>query len=300
MLHLHPVMNMKKQLTGTLAILAATVIWGSAFVAQSVGMEKVGPFTFQTSRCLMAVAFLLAVIFLSAPQQFSAFCKNKKLWQSGILCGCALFLATGMQQVGLQYTDAGKAGFLTAMYIVLVPVLGLFLGRKPPKLTIPAIFLAIVGLYLLSCVGVSSINPGDVLMIGCALMFAVQITLVDRYSGDLNGLHLNCVQCITCAVLSAIATILTEQPRIPDILACSGPIAYAGVLSLGVAYTLQIVGQQRLEPTPASLLMSLESVFAVLSGWLILKETMTGFEIMGCILIFAAVILSQIPVKTGT
>lgn len=290
---------MKKQLTGTLSILTATVIWGSAFVAQSMGMEKIGPFTFQTARCLMAVVFLLAVIFVSSPSRFSDFWRNRKLWKSGILCGCALFLATSLQQVGLVYTDAGKAGFLTAMYIVLVPILGLFLSRKPPKLTIPALILAVAGLYLLSCVGVSSVNPGDILMVGCAFAFAVQITLVDRFAGDLNGLHLNCVQCLTCAVLSAAATILTEQPQIPDIVACAGPIAYAGVLSLGVAYTLQIVGQKRLEPTSASLLMSLESVFAVLSGWLILHETMSGAEIAGCILMFVAVVLAQIPVKTG-
>lgn len=290
---------MKKQLTGTLSILTATVIWGSAFVAQSMGMEKIGPFTFQTARCLMAVVFLLAVIFVSSPSRFSDFWRNRKLWKSGILCGCALFLATSLQQVGLVYTDAGKAGFLTAMYIVLVPILGLFLGRKPPKLTIPALILAVAGLYLLSCVGVSSVNPGDILMVGCAFAFAVQITLVDRFAGDLNGLQLNCVQCLTCAVLSAAATILTEQPQIPDILACAGPIAYAGVLSLGVAYTLQIVGQKRLEPTSASLLMSLESVFAVLSGWLILHETMSVAEITGCVLMFVAVVLAQIPVKTG-
>ena len=300
MLQYFPVMHMKRQFTGTLAILAATVIWGSAFVAQSIGMEKVGPFTFQTSRCVLAVVFLLAVIFLSNPKGISRFFRNKKLWCSGLLCGCALFIATGLQQVGLQYTDAGKAGFLTAMYIVLVPVLGLFLGKKPPRLVIPALFLAVIGLYLLSCIGVSRMNPGDLLMIGCAFAFAVQITLVDRFAGDLNGLELNCVQCITCALLSAIATLLTEQPHMEDILACAGPVSYAGVLSLGVAYTLQIVGQQRLAPTAASLLMSLESVFAVLSGWLILRETMTGFEVAGCVLMFGAVILAQLPAKKGT
>lgn len=295
-----PVITMKKQLTGTLAIVTATVIWGSAFVAQSMGMDKVGPFTFQTSRCVMAVLFLLSAIFISAPGKFTVFLHDRKLWRSGMLCGCALFVATGLQQVGLLYTDAGKAGFLTAMYIVLVPFLGLFLGHKPPKLTVIALIPAVGGLYLLSCVGVSTINPGDILMVGCAFAFAVQITLVDRFAGGLNGLQLNCVQCMTSAVLSAIATILTEQIHMPDILSCAGPICYAGVLSLGVAYTLQIMGQQRLEPTTASLLMSLESVFAVLSGWLILHETMSGFEIAGCVLMFVAVILAQVPVKTGT
>lgn len=294
------VILMKNRFRGTLSLLIATVIWGSAFVAQSMGMDKIGPFTFQTARCVMAVVFLMAVIFFSAPQQFSHFLRDKKLWRSGILCGCALFLATSLQQVGLVYTDAGKAGFLTAMYIVLVPVLGLFLGRKPPLLTIPALVLAVAGLYSLSCVGVSSVNPGDILMILCAFAFSVQITLVDRFAGGLNGLHLNCVQCLTCAVLSAIATLMTEEANMPDIIACAGPICYAGILSLGVAYTLQIVGQKHLEPTTASLLMSLESVFAVLSGWLILHETMTVYETLGCVLMFAAVILAQLRVKTGT
>lgn len=288
---------MKKQFTGTLSLLAATVIWGSAFVAQSMGMDKVGPFTFQTARCLMAVLFLLLIIFLASPGSFHQFFRNRRLWRSGILCGCALFLATSLQQVGLVYTDAGKAGFLTAMYIVLVPILGLFLGRRPPVMTVPALVLAVAGLYLLSCVGVSAINPGDMLMIGCAFAFTVQITLVDRFAGDQNGLQLNCVQCLTCTVLSALMTFLTEEPKPSDILACAGPICYAGVLSLGVAYTLQIVGQKYLEPATASLLMSLESVFAVLSGWLILRETMTAYETAGCVLMFAAVILSQIPAK---
>lgn len=282
---------------GSLALLLGTVIWGSTFVAQSVAMDHIGPFTFQAARCLLAVIFLALALLVSSPKTFLARWRDPRLWKAGILCGTALFVASGLQQVGLVDTDAGKAGFLTAMYIVLVPVLGLFLKRKPPKTTLFSVILAVVGLYLLSCAGVTSIHPGDLLLIGCALAFAVQITLIDRFAGDLNVLQLNCVQCLTCAVLSGVMMLLFEEPKVPDILSCWLPLVYAGVLSMGVAYTLQIVGQRHLEPTTATLIMSLESVFAALSGRLILKETMTSYELLGCALIFAAVLLSQLPQK---
>lgn len=288
-------MKMKKQIRGSLCLLLATVIWGSAFVAQSVGMDHIGPFTFQAIRCLLAVAVLALTIFLRDPKGFSAFLKNKKLWKSGLLCGTALFAAASLQQIGLVYTDAGKAGFLTALYIVLVPILGIFLGRKLTKATGLSILLAVVGLYLLSCVGVTRVSIGDILLIGCAFAYAVQITLVDRLAPALDSLQLNCVQCLSCGVLSVPFMLLTEQPDIDSILVCWLPLCYAGVLSLGVAYTLQIVGQKDVEPTAASLLMSMESVFAVLTGWLILHETMTPYETAGCVLMFAAVILSQLP-----
>ncbi len=297
MLKYAAVMCMKKQLKGTVALLAATTIWGSAFVAQSMGMEHIGPFTFQTARCVLAVIFLFGLLFLRQPKQFFTQLRNPRLWFAGIPCGIALFVASGLQQMGLVYTDAGKAGFLTAMYIVLVPVLGLFLKRKPPKTVILSVILAVIGLYLLSCAGVTSVNPGDILLFLCALAFAFQILLVDHFAGDLSGIALNGVQCLVNAVLSALVMLLFEEPQIHGILNCWMPIAYAGVLSLGVAYTLQIVGQQNLPPTPASLLMSLESVFAVLTGWLILNESLTVFEWIGCALMFAAVILSQIPEK---
>lgn len=291
---------MKNKFKGAVSLFAATLIWGSAFVAQSLGMERIGPFTFQAIRCGLAVLFLIPLSFLleirkGGPKATFARWGSKKLWKAGFICGCALFVAASLQQVGLVYTDAGKAGFLTAMYIVLVPILGLFLGRKVTKSAVFSIVLAVIGLYLLSCLGVSRINIGDLLLMGCALGYAVQILCVDCFALDVDGLRLNCIQALVAAVLSVPFMVFTEEVNLIDILACTLPLLYAGVMSMGVAYTLQIVGQQHMEPTGASLIMSLESVIAVLSGWLILKETMTGTEALGCCLVFAAVILSQLP-----
>lgn len=289
---------MKQKLRGICSLLAATVIWGSAFIAQSVGMDYIEPFTFQAVRCGLAVIFLIPVIFLFDRDkgQYLAKWKNLHLWKTGFVCGVALFVAAGLQQVGLVYTTAGKAGFITAMYIVLVPILGLFFRKKPSMLAWVCVALAVAGLYLLSCVGVTRINFGDLCLLGCALGFAVQITLVDRMAGQLDGLRLNCIQSLVCSALSAVMMLLTENPVPARIAACWLPLGYAGVLSMGVAYSLQIIGQKHVEPTSASLVMSLESVFAVLFGWLLLKETMLPHEIAGCCLVFAAVILSQLPI----
>ena len=287
---------MSKKLRGRLLLLLATVIWGSAFIAQSVGMELIGPFTFQAVRCGLAVLFLFPLSFLmergkGSMQQW----KNPKLWKAGLICGCALFVAASLQQVGLVYTDAGKAGFITAMYIVLVPILGIFRKQKPSPAVILSVILAVIGLYLLSCLNAEGINKGDLMGMGCALAFAVQISCIDVLAGDLDGVRLNCVQALVVAVLSVPFMAATETVEISNLLACWLPLGFAGILSMGVAYTLQIQGQKSLEPTTASLIMSLESVFAVLGGWLILKETMTLPEILGCCLVFSAVILSQLP-----
>lgn len=288
---------MKNKLKGTAYLLTATVIWGSAFIAQSVGMEHVGPFTFQAIRCFLACVFLFPLSRFTDIDKcnFKAKWTDRKLWKTGLLTGIALFFAAGLQQVGLQYTTAGKAGFLTAMYIVLVPILGFFLGQKPPVTAWISVAIAVVGLYLLSGSGIDQINMGDVMLIGCAFWFAVQITLVDRLGLELDGVRLNCVQSLVCAALSALVMLFTEQIRWADILACWMPLCYAGVLSMGVAYTLQIVGQQMLEPTQASLLMSLESVFALIFGWLLLHELLSTAELLGCGAMFCAVILSQLP-----
>lgn len=294
------VIYMKKQLTGTLFLCVAVLIWGSTFVAQSVGMDSVGPFTFQAARCVLAVLFLLPVIALFEIRDIKNYFRkwrSKKLWIAGALCGIALFTASSLQQISLVDTDAGKAGFLTALYVVLVPVIGLFLGKKPSITIVISIFLAVIGLYLLSCMGVATVSTGDLLLLGCALAFAVQITLIDRLGANIDGLRLNCIQCLVVALLSGIFMLATETPKMPDILSCWLPIGYAGVLSMGVAYSLQVLGQQRIEPTTASIIMSLESVIAALSGWLILHETMTFWELLGCALVFIAVILSQIPLK---
>ena len=289
---------MKKQLSGVIALLGATVIWGSAFIAQSVGMDKIGPFTFQAVRCFLAVVFLFpASALFSKGKPFWKSWADPALWRSGVICGLALFAASSLQQIGLVYTDAGKAGFLTAMYIVFVPFLGLFLGQRPGRNALLSLIPAIVGLYLLSCTSVSGINKGDVLLLLCAVAFSVQILLIDRHCAGLDGLKLNCIQALVVTVLSVPSALLTETVDASLIASCWLPLGYAGVLSMGVAYTLQIVGQKRVAPSAAALLMSLESVFAALFGWLLLHETMTRAEELGCVLVFAAVIISQLPEK---
>lgn len=287
---------MKKQLSGVIALLGATVIWGSAFIAQSVGMDKIGPFTFQAVRCFLAVVFLFpASALFSKGKPFWKSWADPVLWRSGIICGLALFAASSLQQIGLVYTDAGKAGFLTAMYIVFVPFLGLFVGQKPGRNALLSLLPAIVGLYLLSCTSVSGINKGDVLLLLCAVAFSVQILLIDRHCAGLDGLKLNCIQALVVTVLSVPCALLTETVDASLIASCWLPLGYAGILSMGVAYTLQIVGQKRVTPSAAALLMSLESVFAALFGWLLLDQTLSTRELFGCAVMFAAIILSQLP-----
>lgn len=290
---------MKNKLRGSAALLFATVIWGSAFIAQSVGMDYIGPFTFQTMRSVLAVPFLIVVVF-AFERDLSVSVKkwlDPKLWKAGLPCGIALFIAAGLQQMGIVHTSAGKAGFITAMYIVLVPILGIFLRKKPPVTAWFSVILAVIGLYLLSCVGVTQVNIGDLYLLGCALGYAVQITLVDRMGSAVDGLRLNCVQSLFCGVFSGIIMFLTEEPVVSNIIACWISLVYAGIFSLGIAFSLQIIGQKHLEPTSAALIMSLESVFAALFGWLLLHESMSASELWGCALVFGAVILSQIPEK---
>jgi drug/metabolite transporter (DMT)-like permease len=295
-------MFMKNQLRGSLSLLLATIIWGSTFVAQSVGMDHIGPFTFQAVRCGIGVLAMLPVILLTDrfKHDGKTFCsrwKSRQLWTAGILCGIPLFLACNLQQLGIVDTDAGKSAFLTAMYIVIVPILGIFLKRKPSTMIPISVALAVLGLYFLSFAGVPQVSRGDLLLLACALMFAIQITVVDRYVNFVDALRLNLIQALVCTVLSSIVMFLTEMPTFKSLLDCWLPLCYAGFLSMGAAYSLQIIGQKHLEPAAASLIMSLESVFAVLCGCLILKERLTLSETLGCILVFVAVVLSQIPIK---
>ena len=285
----------KEQLKGILQLLFATTIWGCAFVAQSMGMDHLEPMSFQAIRSALAVLALVPVIFLMdrAPAAFLPRWQDPKLWKTGILCGLSLFVAQGLQQVGLLYTEPGKAGFITAMYIVLVPVLGLFLGRRCGLSVWLSVALAVAGLYLLSCVGVTKINIGDILILGAAAAFAVQIVLIDNLAQQMDGVRLNCIQFLVVTVLSALAAAFTESPTWDGIIACALPLLYTGVLSSGVAFTLQILGQQHLPPEPASLIMSLESVFAVLAGWVLLGQTLSTTEALGSALVFAGVLLSQ-------
>lgn len=293
---------MKKTIQGCLTLLVTTVIWGCAFVAQSVGMDHIGPFTFQAVRSFLAVLTLLPVIYLFDLSKKDGLTyirrwQNKKLWIASSLCGIALFIASGAQQVGLIDTDAGKAGFLTSMYIVIVPFFGLFFRKKLSPATFLGVVIAVAGLYLLSGAGTTGIAPGDALMILCAFAFAVQIVLVERLGSNMDGLRLNCIQCLVCSVLSALIVVFTETPTWDSLADCALPLAYAGCLSMGVAYSLQIIGQQKVDSVPASIIMSLESVFAALAGWLLLQERMSQRELLGCGLLFTAVILSQIPSK---
>ncbi len=252
---------------------------------------------------MLAVLGLLPIIFIfdcfkKDGKTFLGRWADKKLWVAGVLCGIPLFLACNLQQVGLVDTDAGKSGFLTAMYIVIVPVIGIFLKKRPTIMIPISVALAVAGLYCLSCVGTTTISLGDLLTIGCAVMFAVQITLIDILAKDIDALRLNAIQAFVCAIFSALVMFFTEQPTWQAISGCALPLAHAGFLSMGAAYSLQILGQKDLEPTVASLIMSLESVFAVIFGALILSERMNGWEILGCVLVFTAVVLSQIPIKS--
>lgn len=293
---------MKKQLRGSACLVLATIIWGSAFISQSVGMDYIGPFTFQAVRCFLAVVGLLPVIAIAdlfQPEKKGFFqgWADPALWKAGILCGIPLFLACNLQQIGLVDTDPGKSGFLTAMYIVIVPVLGVFTKKKLP-ITVPiSVALAVVGLYCISCVGVTRISTGDLLTLGCAFMFAVQILLIDKLAPSLDSLRLNAIQALVCAVLSTGVMLFTEAPDISQVRACWIPLAHAGFLSMGAAYALQIIGQKSVEPTAASLIMSMESVFALLFGMLLLDEQLGPWKLIGCVLLFAAVILSQLPAK---
>ena len=293
---------MKNKLRGTAALVTAVLIWGSAFIAQSVAMDSIGPFTFLFFRNALAILFLIPLAFVfdlgkCSMQESAKKWTDPKLWKAGIPCGLALFAAASFQQVGLVYTDAGKAGFITAMYIVVVPLLGFFVKRKPPKAALFSVVLAVAGLYLLSAVGVSSINLGDLLLMGCAVCYAFQIMGVELFGEGLDGIRLNCVQVVVTFVLSAVCMVVLETVRMADVYAAFGAIAYAGILSTGIAFSLQIVGQKDLEPTAASIIMSMESVVAVICGALILKDTMNGWEISGCVLMFAALLISQLPEK---
>ncbi len=293
---------MKKQIQSVALLLLCTMIWGLAFVAQSVGMDHIGPFTFQAVRCFLAVIGLLPVCmvadrFKKDGKTFLSRWKDKHLWKAGILCGIPLFLACNLQQLGLVDTDAGKSAFLTAMYIVIVPILGIFLKRKPSKMIPLCVLLAVVGLYCLSCAGVTQVKVGDLLLLGCAFSFAVQIIMVEIFGLHVDALRLNMIQALVCAVLSAIVMVFTETPTWQGIGRCWIPLAYTGFLSMGIAYYLQILGQKHLEMSVASILFSMESVFAAIFGALLLRETMTPWEWLGCILMFCAVILSQVQIK---
>lgn len=290
-----------KSCKSSLLLLLASVIWGVAFVAQSVGMNYVGPFTFNGVRNLLGALVLLPVIWLfSGKKRVNEKNEDPKiLWIGGSLCGVFLCVASSLQQIGLQYTTVGKAGFLTAMYIVIVPIIGLFFKKKCSAFVGISIVLATVGLYLLSIKNGFNIDTGDTYVILCAVAFSFQIMSVDYFAPKCDCIKLACIQFFVCGMICSVIALVTEQPSLAGILEAWLPIAYAGVLSSGVAYTLQIVGQKEMNPTVASLIFSLESVVSVLAGWALLRETLTARELIGCIMMFAAIILAQIPQKSN-
>ena len=289
---------MNKQLKGSIYLLLATIFWGSTFVAQEAAMNYIRPFTFQAVRCALGAVCLIPVIFFIDRKNGKNFWKgwkDPKLWKAGILCGIPLFLAGNLQQLGIGAgTDAGKSGFLTAMYILFVPLIGIFRKEKPPKLLPVSLVLAVAGLYFLSCAGVTQISAGDLLLLSCAFAYAIQIIVVDQFVNQVDPVRLNAIQIMIASVLTSVLMFTMEEPSITAIGNCWLPIVYAGVLSSAVAFTLQIVGQKDLSPSLASLIMSLESVFAALTGMLF-GGTMTKFEVLGCVLVFIAVILCQLP-----
>lgn len=293
---------MNHKLKYNILLMLAALIWGSAFVAQSVGMDYIGPFTFNSVRSFLGAIVLLPVIWYTGRTKKTEIQQDRRqerkdLIMGGICCGVILTVSSSLQQIGLMYTSAGKAGFITALYILIVPVLGMFLGKRVGIKTWIGVVLAVIGMYLLCITSGFSISYGDFMVLLCAFVFSLHILTVDYFSPKVDGVKLSSIQFLVCGILSAIPMIVKEQPQAADILAAWLPIAYAGVLSSGVAYTLQIVCQKHLNPTVASLIMSLESVFAVLTGWLILHEKLSIREFTGCVLVFAAIILAQLPEK---
>ena len=289
----------KKQLGNSLLLLLTATIWGSAFVAQSVGMEHVGPFTFTFSRSIIGGIVLLPCILLLG--KWKKGFATKVEWIGGICCGTALCVASNFQQVGIQFTTVGKAGFITALYVVLVPIFGLFLKKRVPILIWGCVGLSVVGLYLLCMpTGAFTLALGDLLVLICAVLFTVHILVIDYFSPKGDGVVISCIQFFTCGVLSGIPMLFFENPSVGNMLDAKWAILYAGVLSSGVAYTLQVVAQKNVNPTIASLIMCLESVVAVLAGWIVLGQDMSSREILGCVLMFVAIVLAQLPVPEKT
>lgn len=297
---------MNQKVKSSLLLLLTAMIWGSSFVAQRTGIEYIGPFTMNSIRSFLGALVLLPVIKVMDVQRNKSGEKifqtarekrqsRKDLILGGICCGIALTVASSLQQIGMLYTTAGKSGFITALYILIVPVIGLFMKKHVGIKTWIGVALAVLGMYFLSVQEGFSISKGDFLTFLCAIVFAVHILVIDYFSPKVDGVKLSCIQFAVCGVLCACPMIFIEKPTVAQILTAWLPIAYAGIMSCGVAYTLQIIAQKGIDPTVASLLMSLESVFAALSGWLILHEHLSERELFGCVLVFIAIILAQLP-----
>ncbi|MGI6177886.1 MAG: DMT family transporter [Eubacterium sp.] len=309
---------MKSKTASNLLLLLTAFIWGSAFVAQKAG-TVLESFTYNGIRTLIAGVFLLIVIGVSsavkknktmstATDMNGEFAEKRALVEKkaatikgGIACGIVLAVASTLQQYGMFLgTDAGKAGFITALYIVMVPLLGIFIGQRPRKIIWLCVILGAFGFYMLTMFGTGtslSLGKGEVMLLLCAFFFSVHIQVVDHFAERADAIKMSCLQFFVCAAICLVGMAIFEHPEISAILSVWFPIIYAGVFSAGLGYTFQIIAQKNADPATASLIMSLESVFAVLTGAVILHERMTVYEILGCIIIFAAVILAQLPAK---
>lgn len=288
------------RMKSNLMLLVCAMIWGSAFVAQSSGMEHIGPWTFNAMRSLIGGMTLVALMpFLDKVRHVTLQEKKamdqKTLLTGGIACGIVLCAASIFQQTGIQYTTVGKAGFLTALYTIAVPVLGMCIGRKTRPLVWICVGISVVGFYFLSMAESLSLSYGDGLVLAGSLLFAVHILIIDHFSPKTDGVRLSCIQFFTAGIISLVPMFLFETPSVTAIISAAGSILYAGVLSSGAGYTLQIVGQKGADPSVASLILSLESVFSAIFGFLLLHQVLSLKELAGCALIFGAIILSQLP-----
>lgn len=288
-----------KEIISTLLLLLTAMIWGAAFVAQSVGADNVGAFTFLASRSWLAGVALLPLVAVmrrrSPVESPKPEGDRRTLILGGLLCGFFLFIASAAQQMGIATTTTAKAGFLTALYVILVPILSILIRKRVPPQVWGSAVIAVIGLYLLCMKGRFTLESGDALELLCAFLFACHIMVIDHFSPKVDGITMSCIQFFACAVFSTVCALLLEHPHWAQIRTALIPILYAGIFSSGVGYTLQIISQKNLHPTVASITMSLESVFSALFGWLLLHQTLNGREILGCVLMFGAIILAQLP-----
>ena len=296
------------KLKGNMILLLTAVVWGISFISQSKGVELISPVTFNGVRCMLGSVVLIPVIlFLDYNKKkkgISVQKIDKTLLLGGLICGTFLCLASTVQTAGMLYTSPGKSGFITALYMIIIPIIGLFIGKRPSIAVIVSVLIATVGMYLMCIDSAFSINKGDVLTLLCAFLFSGHILAIDYFSPKVDGVKLACLQFFVSGALNLIYMFLFEKPELSPILNCWASIGYSGIMSCGVAYTLQIVGQKYTDPTSASIIMSLESVFATLStvilislGWNLTGGALTIREILGCVLMFIAIILVQLPEK---
>ncbi len=296
----------RQEIIGILCLGLTALIWGTAFVAQKSGLDYLGPFTFNGVRSIIGGLALLPCIVLidiingQKPSLLGKCASGERrlaLIKGGVYCGVILGIASSLQQYGIKYTSVGKAGFITTLYIIIVPLLGVFFRRKVGLVMWFCSVLAIFGMYLLCFRGGGSLNVGDVLVFFCSIVFSLHILTVDRFAPQADGVRMSCIQFWVAGVIAMGCALLFEKVIWRDLLSAKWPLLYAGIMSCGVAYTLQIIGQKSVHPVVASLLMSLESVFAALSGWVILHERLSTTELLGCAIIFIAVIIAQLPSK---